>query len=176
VGPTCRRRFPPRTRAYCLCPAGPARQLGCPFARPLSLFCGPRLSEPSPRTTHALRRGRAHDRAFSSHAPTRPSLFWSLHTLTRPPPSCALSRAPSPSLSLCARAREARRGLSLFAVVSCSFCGRRQALAGSIASVSSAPSPATRDTPRFTPFPSVSLGLRSLVLSMHRRSSAAVDP
>jgi hypothetical protein len=110
VGPTYRRRFPPRTRAFSRCPMGPNHQPGCPFACPLSLFHGPRLSVP-PRTAHALRRGRAHDRAFPGHAPTRPSLFWSPPSLTRPPPlSCTLRQAPSPSLSLCAHAREARCG------------------------------------------------------------------
>ena len=122
------------------------------------MFCGSHLSEPSPRTAHALRRGRVHDHAFLGHAPTRPSLFWSLHTLTRLPPLiCALSRAPSPSLSLCASAREACCGPSPFAMVLCSFCGRRRALAVSVSSVSYAPLPATRDTPRFAPFPFVSI-------------------
>jgi hypothetical protein len=43
--------------ACSLCLVGPARRRCCPFARPLSLLCGSRLSEPSlpnhPRTTHA---------------------------------------------------------------------------------------------------------------------------
>jgi hypothetical protein len=36
-----------RACVHSLCLVGPARQLCCPFARPLSLFRGPRLSEPS---------------------------------------------------------------------------------------------------------------------------------
>jgi hypothetical protein len=57
-----------------------------------------------PRLSASFRRGHAHDRAFPGHAPTRPSLFCSPHTLIRPPPlSCALSRTSLPSLSLCAR-------------------------------------------------------------------------
>jgi hypothetical protein len=91
-----------------LCPAGPARQPSHPFARSVSLTYGSRLSEPSPRTARALRRGCAHDRAFSGRAPTCLSLLWSPPTLTHPSPlSCTHSRAPSPSLSLCERAQEA---------------------------------------------------------------------
>jgi hypothetical protein len=78
--------------------------LSVTWAPPVGTVC-----PPPPRTAQALRRGRAHDRAFPDHTPTRPSLFWSPLTLTRPPPlSCALNRAPSPSLSLCTHAREAR--------------------------------------------------------------------
>jgi hypothetical protein len=65
--------------------------LSVPWAPPIGTV------PPPPRTAHALHRGCAHDRVFPSHAPTRPSLLWSPHTLTHPPPlSCALSRAPLP--------------------------------------------------------------------------------
>jgi hypothetical protein len=69
----------------------------------LSLFRGPRLSEPSPRTARALHRGRAHDCAFSA-TPARARAFSGAR-----PHSLALPRivAPQPStlaLSLALRA------------------------------------------------------------------------
>jgi hypothetical protein len=115
VGPTCRRRFPPHARLISLS-RGPRSSARLPIRSPA-------LSVPWAPPVRALRHGRTHDRAFPGHAPTRPSLFWSPHTLTRPPPlSCALSRAPSPSLSLCARVREARCGLPPVLWPPLSFC------------------------------------------------------
>jgi hypothetical protein len=76
------------------------------FARPLSLLCGPRMSEPSPQIACALRRGRAHDRTIPGHAPTHLSPFLEPAHTHSPPLSCALSRTPSPSLLLYVRTRE----------------------------------------------------------------------
>jgi hypothetical protein len=111
-----------------------------------SLFRGPHPSEPSPES-HTLSTVDAPMTTRFSATPHAHEPFLEPPTLTRPPPlSCALSRAPSPSLSLCARAHGAPTPL---AVASRSFCGRRRALAVSVASISFALSPATRDTPRF---------------------------
>ena len=138
-----------------------------------SLFCELRLSEPSPQIVRAPHHGRAHDHAFSGHTPTCPSLFGTPPTLTRPPLlSCALSRAPSPTLSLCARAQGAPSPL---VVVRRLFCGCRRALAVSVALVSSASAPAMWDILQFAPNPSGSLGPCSPAFSSCSRNPAAVN-
>ena len=142
-----------------------ARSLARPLSDLWGLSVGPFLSEPL-----CSCRGRTNDRAILGHAPTRPSLFWTPPSLTRPPLlSCALSRALSHSLSLCARAQEVPPPL---VVVSCSFCGHCRALAVFVASVNSALSPVTWDAPQFVPFTSGSPGPHSPV---HCRSSATVN-
>jgi hypothetical protein len=103
VGPTYRCQSPPRTRTFSRCPTGPARQPSCPFARPLSLFRGPCILEPSPRTTHALHYGCTHDRAFLGHAPARLSPFLE-PAPTHSPHSVAPSAKHPRSLSLALRA------------------------------------------------------------------------
>jgi hypothetical protein len=95
------------------------------FARRSLCSAGPAYWTRPPQTALALYRGRAHDSAFSGYAPTRPSLFWSLPTLTRPPRSVA----PQPStlaLSLALRTRrEAHRGPSSVLWPPLSFCRAR---------------------------------------------------
>jgi hypothetical protein len=107
-----------------------------------------------------------HDRAFSGARS---------HSLALPRLVAPSTEHPRP-LSRSARTPVKLGGPSSFIMVPCSFCRRRRTLGVSIASVSFAPSPANQDTPRFAPFPSVSLSPCSPVLSLHCRSSAAVDP
>jgi hypothetical protein len=158
------------------CPVGPTRQLGRPFARPLSLTRGSRLSDPSlpnrPCTTHASL-WTPRPRRTPRPRPSPPWPFSScpvLHSL--PFPSLAHSQ-PS---ALASHRAHTQGAPPPFVVVSRPFCDCHRALAMSVASVSFALSPSTQDTPQFTPSLSVSLNPRSLVLSLSRRSSAVVDP
>jgi hypothetical protein len=71
---------------------------------PLSMFCGSHLSEPSPRTAHALRRGRVHDHAFLGHAPRARAFSRACtHSLAFPRSFAPLAEHPRP-LSRSARA------------------------------------------------------------------------
>jgi hypothetical protein len=120
VGPTCQRQSPPRTRAFSRCPTGPARQLRCPFARPLSLFHGPRVSEPStPNRTRSPPWTRTCPRVSRPRPHAPEPFFEPAHTHSRFP--AQLRPQPSTlalSLSLYARAVK-------LAVVHRPFCGRR---------------------------------------------------
>jgi hypothetical protein len=112
VGPTCRRLSPPRTRIFSRCPARPARQLGCPFARPLSQTGGSRMLDPSPsncpRTTHASPWTPCPRRTPRPH-PSPPWPFSSCPAPTRPPlPSLAHSQ-PSALASTAHTPTESRR-------------------------------------------------------------------
>jgi hypothetical protein len=152
---------------------GPARQPSRPFTRPLSLTGGSCLSNLSPPNhsrsslwTRPRPRVSCHDpraRAFSGPRPR----------------SLALPRSVEPSaehprpLSCSAHAHGVPPPL---AVVSRLFCDHRRAPTVSVASVSSALSPKTRDTPRFAPNSSCLLGPRSPAYSPCSRSPTAVDP
>jgi hypothetical protein len=110
---------------------------GRPFARPLSLVCGPPFwtcpSQLSTGTTcaHDARRGRAHPHIWSFLAPApTPSSLPSLTPPAELPHSPHVMRAP------------AKTPLSS-AIIPCMFCGRRRALSVYVASVSFASSPAT---------------------------------
>jgi hypothetical protein len=174
VGPTCWRRSLSRAFPFPHCPASLARQPDRPFTRPFSLIGGSRLSDLSlPNRPRYSSWTRPRPRV-SQPRPTRPSFFWTPPSFIRPSPlRCALSRAPSPSLSLYAHAQGVSSPL---AVVSRPFCGRRRALAMFVASVSSTLSPAIRDALRFAPSPSGSPGPRSLELSSNSRRATTVDP
>jgi hypothetical protein len=174
VGPICRRQTPLRAHAFSRCPVGPARQHRSPFTHPFSLTRGSRRSESSPPNCPRFSPWTRPRPGISRPRPTRPSLFWSPPTLTRfSLLSCALSRAPSPSLSLCERDQGAP---PLLTEVRRTFHDRRRALAAPIASVSSASLLATQDTPRFAPSPSCSPDPRSPEFFPCSRSSATVDP
>jgi hypothetical protein len=170
VGPTCRRLPHPHTRNLSRCPAGPACQPGRPFTRPPSLTGGSHLSDPSP--PNRPRTARA-----SSWTPCPRCTSW-----PRPSPPWPFLAAqhllallfPHSHTSVPTSHRVHAKGVSPpLAVVSRPFYGRHRALTAPVASVSSALSPTTQDTPRFVLSPSSSLGPRSPV---HCCSSAAVDP
>jgi hypothetical protein len=94
----------------------------CSFACSLCSV-GPTYRNRPSRTARALRCGHTHDRAFPGHAPTRPGPFLDpAPTHSLPPLSCALSRTPSPCLSLCRHAREAPRGPLPVSWPPSSFC------------------------------------------------------
>jgi hypothetical protein len=153
------------------CPVGLARQPGLPFARPLSLTHGSRLSDPSPpncpRTTHAslwTPRPRRTPRPRTSP----PWPFSSCTVPSHPPlPSLAHSQ-PSALASHRAHTQGAPPPL---AMASRPFYGRRRAIAMFVASISSALSPATRNTPQFAPSPSSSPGPRCAPAVVHKSLS-----
>jgi hypothetical protein len=124
-----------------------------PFSHSLLLARGPRPSEPSPQLPPCMTRAHAVDSAPMTHAeaaPTpTPTIFVCLHP-TRSPPSLTHALAELqhlPRTHVHQRSPAVvRRGLGL---VSRPW----QFLAVSVASVSFASTPATRDAPRFAPSP-----------------------
>jgi hypothetical protein len=125
MGPTCRRRPPPRARPFPHCPVGPAHQPGCPFTRPLSLTGGSRLSDLSPpnhpRTTHASP-WTPRPRRTPRPRPSPPRAFSSCLAPARPPLSSLAHSQPSALASHRARVHGVSPPL---AVVSRPFCGCR---------------------------------------------------
>jgi hypothetical protein len=173
VGPTCRRRPHPRSCNFSRCPVGPACQPGPSFTRSALLTGGSRLSDPSPpnrqRTTCASPWTPRPRRTLGPRSsPPRP--FSSCLALARPPlPSFAHSQ-----LSALASTRTHAQGVPPpFVVSTRPFRRHCWVLAAPVASVSSALSPAARDTLQFALSPSGSPGPR---LPIHCHSSAAVDP
>jgi hypothetical protein len=137
---------------------------------------GPVCRTRPPRTAQARPARRCglyvHD-ARRGRVPSPPWPFSSCLVPTRPPlPSLAHTQLSA----LISHHAHTQGAPPLFVVVSRPFCCRRRALAVSVASVSFALSPMTRDTPRFAPSPSISLNPCSQVLSLPRCSSPAVDP
>jgi hypothetical protein len=116
-----------------------------------SLTLGARLSDPSPPNrprSPPWTRPRPRDFWPRPHAPEPfldPALVHS--------PSPAQLRPQSSTLALFLALRARLRVPLPLAMVSPPFRRRRRALAVSVALVSSALSPATRDAPRFAPFP-----------------------
>jgi hypothetical protein len=107
---------------------------------PVSHYPFPNLSPALPPWTHP----RPH---LSRPRPTCPSPFLEpAPTHLLPSLNCALSQTPSISLSLCAHPWSS-------VMIRHPFRGHRRASAASVATVSSASSPATRDTPWFAPTP-----------------------
>jgi hypothetical protein len=152
--------------------------LSAPFLFPvpaLSLFVPPSPSishpqppahDPPPWTRPRPRVLRPRPRACAPFEPR--ALLAHLPSLI-----CALSRAPSLSLPLCARDQRTPPPLT---VGRCLFCNHCCARAPSFASVSSASPLAARDTLRCALPLSGLPGPRSPERFLHSRSSAAVDP
>jgi hypothetical protein len=134
---------------------------------------GPTCRNRPPRTARALRHGRIHNSAFSGHAPTRPSLLSSPPTLTCPPPlSCALSRAPSPRLSMCTHpgsSATVHRRLTL--VLRSRSSPHRVYCLSELCLVTRGPG-----HPSVRPLSLCLSRPRSTVLSLPHRSSVVVDP
>jgi hypothetical protein len=109
-----------------------------PFVSPLLQVRGPHLSTTSPSLTSRPRTPpwTRPCRTFLGHSPTRPSSFWSPHSLAHSPRSIAPQQTPSLlSLAQCAHPWNS-------IVVCRPFCGRRRAPVASVALVSSPSSPA----------------------------------
>jgi hypothetical protein len=162
VGPTCRRRFPPHARLISLS-RGPHSSARLPIRSPA-------LSVPWAPPVRALCHGHTHDRAFPGHARLARTFSGArTHSLALPRSVAPWAEHPRPL------SRSARASVKL-AVVCRPFCGRRWVFAAPIASVNSAPSPATWDTSWFAPSSSGSSCplLRAYLLGSW--SSAAVDP
>jgi hypothetical protein len=116
--------------------------------------CRTRLSQPSARTTCA----HAMESTPTTHVEAAPAPTSAISSARNPlssPPSLAPLQTSRTHLTSRAPAKTS----SLSVVVPCLFCGRRRALAMSVASVSFASSPVTQDNPRFVPFPWMDLYL-----------------
>jgi hypothetical protein len=114
---------------------------------------------------------RAHDACRGCAHPTR-AIFSGPHSTPSPPPSLA-THAELPHSPHTVRAPEKTSSSST--MVLCLFHGRHRALTVSVASVSFASTPATQDTPWFTPSPSIPLCPRSPAFPLRSSSPAAVD-
>jgi hypothetical protein len=140
------------------------------FARPLSLVCG--LHPPAPFVSRTARV----DSVPTTHvevAPAPTPVFSSCpvpHSLSLLPHSHTLSTLALASL------RGAREAPPPPTVISGPFHGHRRASAVSVALVSSASTPATRDTPRFTLSSSIPLCSCSLDSPPCSCVAVAVDP
>jgi hypothetical protein len=163
-----------RARPLPFLPMGPP----LPFARPLPLARGPHLSDSSPKASTRTTRAHAVGSAPMTHAevapaPPRPFLAARTHSL-----SPSLTRTPyrAPALTSPHAARAPMKKSPPSVVVPCLFCGRHRALIVSAIPVSLASSPATRETPRFAPSPSISLSPCSPAFPPRLSRSATVDP
>jgi hypothetical protein len=142
-----------------------------PFAHVPSLARGPHLSASSPSLTSRSRTPpwKRPRHTFPGHFPHTPDLFLEpTPTRSLPSLSCAPSRAPRTSLAPRAHPLSS-------ATVPRPFSGRRRAPIASVALVSFASSPATRDTLWFAPSPSISPGSRSPDFLPRSRVSVVID-